>query len=522
MTNERTPFQAAGAWIGTCFHTFVFAAYPVLVVLGANAGVLPLHGSVMARSLAVSAVITASLLFALRPLMPELATRAACLSFVFIGFNLYAAVGGTSMHAGLAVAYTLASVLVAILIVRPWVSRVRKSRPLNLAACAVLAINLYTFATAAADGEPWRPAADALIESVAASQASSIPGVRNDIYYVIVDGFGRPDILRDRYDLDLDPFVTALAARGFDVPTNGQSNYAQTFLSLGSSLNLSYLDTVASSMVESGDRRVLYYLIQNNALMKLAKRAGYRVVAIGSDYAATERLDGADHCHCEQFGLHEVEATALNLTPLRVLPLERWTYGAHRRKVEESFRHLRDAAREPGPKLVFAHVLAPHPPFVFGPGGNAVPNGARMFSFSDGRQFAGSPAEYVAGYRDQATFVANQVLAAIDEILARPGPSPAIVVHGDHGPGSTWAWKDLRDERGRERMGIFSAYRFPGDARPPVKADMSPVNGLRLLANRHLGTSLPPLPDVSFASTWKQPYRFEVVHPNAAVASAAR
>ena len=490
------------------FHTFVFAAYPLLIVLGANAGVLPLHWSVLFRALTVVLAGTALLLVALKPLIRDLGARSSFLSFTFIAFNLYAGVGGTSVRPWHAAAYALLCLGFSLFMVRPWKPRQHKTGLLNFGAITVLLVYGYAISPAFTDRQQWKPAADALIERAAASPSAPRDTQRPDIYYVILDGFGRPDILKARYGLDLDHFVTELKKRGFDVPARSQSTYAQTFLSIGSSLNLSYLDPVATSQ-ESGDRRVLDYLIQNNALMKLARRAGYRVLAIGSDYAATEQLRNADYCHCEQFGLHEVEAAAINLTPLRALPLGRWTYGGHRRKIEGSLRHLREVSGESGPKLVFAHFLSPHPPFVFRPDGSAADNGSRLYSFLDGSQYPGSEEQYAAGYRGQAQFVAQQVLAAIDVILSRPGPTPVMVIHGDHGPGSTWDWDDLRGDRGRERMGIFSAYRFPSGQPTPLPDDITPVNGVRALANRYLGTSLPTVPNVSFTSTWKQPFKFE-------------
>jgi hypothetical protein len=513
MTRVRLTIQAAAAWIRTCFHTFVFAAYPVLLVMGANAGIVPLDGRVLARSVAVSIVTTLLLLLALRLVVPDLRARAAWLSFVCIAFMLYPAVGGTSMSPVLASVYTASSVAFATAVVRPWKVRTRRSAALNAGAVLVLGVNLYTFAPAFWHRAAWRPAADALIASVAASPGTVAPEPRGDIYYIVLDAFGRPDVLENRYGLDLAPFVAALRSRGFDVPERSQSNYSQTFLSLASSLNLSYLDPVAAAMADSNDRRVLHYLIQNNALMKLARRAGYRVIAIGSDYEATDRIAEADVCHCEQFGLHEVEATAVSLTPLRALPIERWTYGAHRRKVEASFQHLIDSSRLAGPKLVFAHILAPHPPFVFGADGGTVSNDTRIFSLADGDQPAGSPEEYAAGYRDQAAFVARRMLDVIDAILARPGPPPAIVVHGDHGPGARREWSDFRGDSGHESMGILAAYLFPANRRPVLPPTITPVNALRLVANRQLGTVLPMLPDVSYASTWKQPFQFEPISP---------
>jgi hypothetical protein len=117
----------------------------------------------------------------------------------------------------------------------------------------------------------------------------------------------------------------------------------------------------------------------------------------------------------------------------------------------------------------------------------------------------------VTGYREQAQFVANRVLAVVDGILARPGPSPVIVLHGDHGPGSTKDAEYVSGEAARERMSIFSAYRLPGDSPASLPPDVSPVNALRVVANRYLGATLPPLPDLSFASTWERPYQFVLI-----------
>ena len=494
------------------FHTFVFAAYPLLVVIGVNAGVLPFHWSVFFRALAVILAATALLLVAIKPVIPDLGARASFLSLTFIAFSLYGGLAGTSVRPWHAAAYTLASIGLSLLMVRPWQARRHKTGILNLGAAAVLVVYGYAITPAFTEPRGWKPAADALIERAAASQSATPAEPRRDIYYVILDGFGRPDLLKASYNLDLDHFVVELKVRGFEVPARSQSNYSQTFLSISSSLNLSYLDAVAPAE-ESSDRRVLHYLIQNNALMKLARRAGYRVFAVGSNYAATERLASADKCHCEQFGLHEVEATAISLTPLRALPLTPWTYDAHRRKIESSFRHLRESSGEAGPKLVFAHFLSPHPPFVFAADGSPVDNSSRVYGFQDGRLFAGSAEQYTAGYRAQAQFVAQQVLATIDTILSRPGARPVIVVHGDHGPRPTADLEDTRGEKRREGVGIFSAYYYPGVRLAPLRDDMTPVSGLRILANRYLGTSLRDLPDATFISTLKQPFKFERLEP---------
>ena len=194
-----------------------------------------------------------------------------------------------------AVIYVIAALTLATIVSRPWRVHHRNPIPLNLFAAALLGVTLYPVAASAlaADALGWRrPLTRSSRQSCPLRKAEAAP-VR-DIYYVILDGFGRSDTLEEFYDMDLSPFVTFLESKGFYVADEAQSNYAQTYPSLASTLNMSYLDDVAAVMRTSRDRRPLDYLIQKNALMQAARKAGYRVVGISSDYLATERWDDAD------------------------------------------------------------------------------------------------------------------------------------------------------------------------------------------------------------------------------------
>jgi hypothetical protein len=252
----------------------------------------------------------------------------------------------------------------------------------------------------------------------------------------------------------------------------------------------------------------LDYLIQNNALMQLAQRAGYRVVAISSDYFATERWDRPEVCLCTRYGLDEVEQSAIAKTPLAALPLDRPTYGAHRRKVIGSLTATERSTSPYGPTFVFVHLIVPHPPFVFGPNGSPRrPPDGRTFNFGDGEHFLGSKNEYMRGYRDQVGFVTAQLTKLVGLLLSRPGTPPVIVIHGDHGPGSMMFWNNPQNTNMRERMSIFAAYYFP-ESGAKFYPSISPLNGARLLATHYLKTPLPMLADKAFFSTWNEPYQF--------------
>jgi hypothetical protein len=241
--------------------------------------------------------------------------------------------------------------------------------------------------------------------------------------------------------------------------------------------------------------------------MKMARLAGYRITVIGSDYQATENFSDVDACFCPRYGLDEVELAAISLTPMAALPLDRWTFDAHRHKVLDSFSAIERAGRMPG-QFVFVHIVAPHPPFLFGSDGSPRrPDAAKAFLFADGDHFPGRSKEYRDGYRQQASFVMHKVQAVIESLLNRAGPEPVVVLHGDHGPGFGLQWESPEQTNVEERFGIFLAYKFPGDV-PQSSAIVSPINSARALARVYLGANLPDLQDESFFSKWTTPYEF--------------
>ena len=504
----------------------MFCAYPLAVVVSANVGTLPLDMFVIGRSMLVALVAIILIVRLLKRFQPDVAARAMWMNWVLLVLTFYESalqqwrlLGFTTGAADprFAVIYVFAALSLATVVSQPWKAYKRNPIPLNLFAAALLGATLYPVAawgmTASLD---WRQPADALIKSALSASVRPTTAPARDIYYLILDGMGRRDTLAELYDVDLSALVTFLKDKGFYVADASQSNYAQTYLSLASTLNMNYLDDVAGVMRNSRDRHPLDYLVQNNALMQAARKSGYQVVGISSDYLVTERWDGADICLCPRYGLDELEQRAIWKTPLAALPLGRWTYGAHRRKVAGSLESIGEfSSQDHAPVFVLAHVIAPHPPFVFGPDGSPrqPPQGVE-FDFSDGNHFLGSRREYISGYRDQTQFVTRELIALVESLLKRSGTPPVIVIHGDHGPGAMLDWKTARGTNMRERMSIFAAYYFP-DSGPVLYPDISPVNGARTLATRYLGLQLPLLADKSFFSTWDDPYGFIPVEPSA-------
>jgi hypothetical protein len=493
--------------------------YPFAMTFGDFAGIEPLDHPAVWRTLAVSCAVTFLLYGLFRLVFPDRDGRAQWLGVLVLLWGAYPIALGAIGRLGLtvmapnplaALLFVVATVSLVTLLIRPWQRRQRDLVPLLLVAVALVTVNGYRGVARlwATPSSTWKAASDSIVEVAARRQAPTTPA--RDIYYIVLDGLGRADTLQDHYGLDIRDFITSLEAQGFLVPRQARSNYAHSFLSFSSFLNLNYLDALGTAMGRNSTSWVpLADLIQRNSLMRLARESGYQIVAIGSDYGPTKRFSQADVCFCEQRGLDMFEQVAIGHTPLIALPLDRWTYDAHRRKVLDAFSTLETLPPSATPRLVVAHILAPHPPFTFGPDGSPR-RPDRAFMFSEGSDFPGSTAEYVEGYRDQTTFMIHRLRQVIETILNRPGPRPAIVVHGDHGPGSMLQLNDPTRTNLSERMNIFAAYYFPGEP-DRLYSSLTPVNGARALANAYLGTDLPRLPDTSWFSTAMHPYDFTMV-----------
>jgi hypothetical protein len=182
----------------------------------------------------------------------------------------------------------------------------------------------------------------------------------------------------------------------------------------------------------------------------------------------------------------------------------------HRQHITWTFDHLAQSGPdESQPALVFAHILAPHPPFAFDGSGGARPT--RMPSLIvDGdmwQQMASSTGEsYKSGYLDTVRTLNARLPTAVRSIAARHRKS-IVLIHSDHGPGSGFD-RERPDRTVRERMSILAALRFPDGDAPPLEPDATLVNVYRSVLNRALGTALPMIEDRSYYSAWKRPYDF--------------
>ncbi len=330
-----------------------------------------------------------------------------------------------------------------------------------------------------------------------------------DIYYIILDGYGRSDVLREMYDFDNEPFLERLQARGFHIARQANSNYTQTALSLASTLNVRYLDDLDGKRGE--DRGPLITLIRQNSVARSLRQIGYKYVTFSTGYGATE-ITNSDLYLTTGTRLSPFHMLLVQFTPLRWglgPPEQRSPYEISRHRTLFLLDRLPEIALDPDPTFTFAHILGPHPPFLFGANGEDLAPHDLPFSMVDGVEFHGlygGKDAYIKGYRNQVAYLTKRIEQVIDEILENSPEPPIILLQGDHGPGSCYNHHDINTTDLQERLGILNAYYLPGVVELPD--DLSPVNSFRFLFDQYFGTNLGQLPNRFYYAQWYSPYLF--------------
>ena len=299
-----------------------------------------------------------------------------------------------------------------------------------------------------------------------------------DIYYIILDGFCRDDMMRKYYEVRDSGFIDTLEHDGFYVAKESRSNYSETILSLPSSLNMKYLDGDERTLAAgTRDDRVYAGMIQNNFVMRYLKSKGYLTVHFGSVWSATMSNPFADMQVVYRKGFFRDEFNRAFFGMTMLLAAESF----FSRDVAEThlynFEMLAKIPRVHSPKFVFAHFLLPHSPYVFGRMGNIrerVP--AHAIWHEDTNLYNDAPA-----YRNQAIAASRFACAAIRDILKNSKTPPVILLQADHGINL------ITDgpERIAIRHAILNAYYFPDGDYSRLYPGISPVNSFRVLFNKY-------------------------------------
>jgi hypothetical protein len=501
------------------FHPFLIALFPILMLYSKNLHTIDCSETFLPIALSLVATILAwSTLRALRldgPRASLIVSAGLLLFFSFgPGVRVLDRLGIASSRLGrewLALAFESLGMagVVALALKKPEFARASTGFG-NASAMALVGLSAFGIVKGIGLESGQKPpnAAERPLP-VFSRPAGRLP----DVYFVVLDAYGRSDALKEVIGFDNSEFLARLEQKGFFIARQSTSNYCQTALSLSSTLNLQYLDDLAGS--PSDDRRPLKRLIADNVVFRGFKSLGYRVVRFDSGFDATESIAG-DLNLGPPGNLRTFPAMIADQTPLWLLLGSRSIHQPqrlHRERILKVFDDL-PSSNHPSdlPTFTFAHVLAPHPPFLFGKDGCDCSDREGTYTLNDNRiDRDGGSEEYARRYRDQVEYLTGRVEEVVSRILATSKVEPIIIIQGDHGSGSRFD-ADADEPNGLfERMTVLNAIYLPEAHRGAIDPAITLVNTFRLVFDRCFGSKLGLLDDRNYYSAYPRPYVFTEV-----------
>ncbi|MCA1676040.1 MAG: LTA synthase family protein, partial [Actinobacteria bacterium] len=313
------------------------------------------------------------------------------------------------------------------------------------------------------------------------------PGTLPNVYYFVLDGYARDDVLHALYpDDDATAFNDALAGLGFRIDPAATANYPQTAQSVPSTLEQALIidERTPVRQVQQDRSRTLKGA---NRTVAALRELGYQYVQTDVRRHDALRCDEslADGCLAPRSGggglsLGEVDRALVELTPIGPMVLDRGI--VHSERADLWPADVVDGLIGGGwlthdrPVFVYAHFVAPHPPYV---------RTAECDEIEPvGNLGEGWEPKHRSYYLGQVECLRTELPRALRRLVAAD-PTAIVVLQADHGPGFgvdlTHPLARWTNEMLRTRFGAFRAWRLPAPCLPTEAAASSLVNTFRVV-----------------------------------------
>lgn len=525
---------------------FVWISYAVSFIAIQNLN--ELDTVLIVRPFAILLITTVLLLLALRAIFSEdLQATLLTTTFVILFFSyghVYDQVKGLEFgeiligrHRYLLMAWLLLATSSIFLIIRlnkSWL--IALAQLFTIVGLIVLLFpfgRIVTYLGSNNQSRPWQ-------SSGATKLTYSGSGQPPDVYYIILDSYGRADVMQEIYGFDNSHFLKELESRGFYIASQSIPNHVATGFSLASSLNMNYVQSLEIEIPGGSYPGPLIDPIRDSMVRSNFESLGYQMIATSSGWAATSMVDAdiylapqvnsltSDHqsslLQPNTFELLLIETTILR-APLDLLEgrrdqsiLQLLTAFSgntqHRQLIMFTYDQLHYIPELESPKFVFVHIISPHRPYVFDAAGE-FPDQSTPFTLED-ISSDGNKVEEFDRYREQLLFINDMTLAAIDDILASSTSKPIVILQSDTGPAFGFDWSQPDSTNLELKASILNAYFLPPSCQSSLYPSISPINTFRILFNCMFNGDFELLDDITFFTNHhsESEYEFTPIDPN--------
>ena len=339
-----------------------------------------------------------------------------------------------------------------------------------------------------------------------------------DVYYLILDEYARNDALLEYHDFSNHELTEFLENKGFHIAKNSFANYPMSVQSIPATMNMNYINFLADEIgTEVRNYKPLneknYGLYPNNMVIKNFKEMDYKIITFNTFalHLHENPLSDKTFCHRDKFLLDNRLVDVLARTSIFGYYVERWAEGELRQATLCAFENFADAGNVfDEPVFVWAHVMLPHPPWIFGPNGEEITPGKPLL-ITDNPEFRDSGWEPKIQYIQQVQFANKKTIEVIENILEN-NKNAIIIIQGDHGTAWETNWMEPSKDDAWQRLRNFDAIYFPDeDKRVQLNDDRTLVNTFRIVFNSYFGSDYEILENKMYWGWNAKPYHFEDV-----------
>ena len=354
--------------------------------------------------------------------------------------------------------------------------------------------------------------------SFSVSESDSLPNV----YYIILDGYPRNDVLKKHLDFDNNEFINFLKQREFYVAENSYSNYSLSSTSIPATMNMNYINFLVDELGE--DSRSYdpllgkdFGLYADNQVIKNFKSMGYKVAKIGSVPMYLHEIPLADLSLCYK-SIHLMDNRLFDTvarTSMIGYFIERWSEDLQRQIILCAFEELpKISSYYEEPVFVWSHIMLPHFPLIFGANGEPITPGESLLVMNNPHVFEGTDSSWniKQQFLQQLQFANKKSMELVDKILENEKQS-IIIIQSDHGSAFDVDLDDPTDDDVHQRLSNINAIYFPDEKpREILMNDPTNVNTFRIVFNSYFGSDYDILEDrIYWNLSYKKPFWFKDV-----------
>lgn len=361
-----------------------------------------------------------------------------------------------------------------------------------------------------------------------------------DIYYLVFDRYTSPEILKTNFSFDNAEIIDFLSQQGFYSRESAYSNYPFTMSSISSTMAMDYFPELADKFAGRGQwqsAQPYRSILKNPPIAQILAQKGYRYnqlsswwdftrvgIAADTELSKSYRITAAG----KHFYLSDLQRDiifksiaspwlkkGLSIGDTRLLKYE--LDRNPRENFEAQFDGLKkivEQSKHSQPQFTFAHILAPHPPYVYAADGSEPPYDVE--SNDNG-------VDEKNKYLNELIYV-NKRLKELISYIRQNSPESVIVLQADEGPYPKQFRGPLSQDHYydplslpqpelRQKFGILASYYLPGVDKTEADKLNSSANAFRFILNKYFEQELPLLPDCHFSAGNKfNLYEYELVN----------